>query len=346
VDNNKQIIKWLNFAKLIAIIAVITNHTFQYLYHNQDIVYASYFSVSLFIIISGMTSYLSNSRRDETWKESIIRGCKKICLTYLISVVIHEIILFGSFDFLRYLSHVVYFNISGPHYYVLLYIQLMIVSRILFSLLKRYDNTKHSVLFEIITFFIIVIISSYTTRYTNILNVYGGAGKVLGGTYLILFYLGMLIMKHKIFEKITFLKSLLCFIVGGISWFVWWKFNCNTGRIVDTYVLFGEGVNPPSIYLMLSAFFVLITCYGFFTILEKINVFSKLVDFMFWLGKHTLYIFLYHELILVNFLFPNFRLSNIWIMRIVVFFVIFVASLLIEYIIELILKQFKKLMKI
>lgn len=342
----KKQIKWLNFAKLIAIIAVITDHTNGYLYGNQDIAKGSYFSVSLFILISGITSYISNSHREETWKESIIRGCKKIFIAYIISVVIYEIVIHQSFDFLRYLKHLIHFNISGPHYYVSLYIQMMIVNRVLFNLLKLFDNKKYTFIYEIITFCIIVVISSYTTLYTNILDIYGGGGKVLGGTYLILFYIGMLIMKYKIFDKITYLKSCLCFVCGGIGWFVWWKYLCNTDSCIDTYFPFGTGLNPPGVSLMVLALFTLVVCYGFFTILEKTNFISKLIDFISWLGNRTLYIFLYHSLFLNKIFIPNFYLQNLWIMRIIVFSIIFIGSISIEYVIELILKQFNKLMEV
>lgn len=57
---NKQIL-WLNCSKTVAVLAVLVDHTNGVLYTNQDIAYASYFSVSLFIIISGLTSYFSNS---------------------------------------------------------------------------------------------------------------------------------------------------------------------------------------------------------------------------------------------------------------------------------------------
>ncbi len=345
MEKNKQM-KWLNFAKLAAIIAVITDHTNGYLYSNQDIAKASYFSVSLFIIISGMTSYLSNLKREETWIESIIRNCKKICIAYIISAVIYEIIRFNSFDFSSYLNRLVYFRASLPHYYVLLYIQLMIANRILFNLIKKFESSKYSVLFEIITFLIIVIISSYTTRYTNILNVYGGGGRVFGGTYLIIYYLGMLIMKYKIFEKTSYLKSITCFVGGSIAWFIWWRYLCETGSIVDSYFPFGNGKNPPGVSLMVLGTFTLFACYGFFTLLEKIKFASILVDLISWLGNRTLYIFLYHSLFLKYFLIPYFYLQNIWIMRIVVFSIIFVGSLLLEYVIEIAIKNFNKLMEV
>lgn len=52
---NKQIV-WLNCSKFVAILAVMLDHTNKILYQSSDIAYASYFSVELFVILSGMTS--------------------------------------------------------------------------------------------------------------------------------------------------------------------------------------------------------------------------------------------------------------------------------------------------
>ena len=59
----KKQITWLNGAKLMAILAVMVDHTNGMLYTKPDVAYASYYSVSLFVILLGMTSYLSDSRR-------------------------------------------------------------------------------------------------------------------------------------------------------------------------------------------------------------------------------------------------------------------------------------------
>ena len=63
---NKSQVKWLNCAKCMAILAVIVDHTNGILYTNPHIALASYFSVSLFILIAGMTSYMSDLRHNET----------------------------------------------------------------------------------------------------------------------------------------------------------------------------------------------------------------------------------------------------------------------------------------
>lgn len=55
----KQEIKWINCAKAVAVFAVLIDHTNGILYTNANIAMASYYSVSLFILISGMLSFTS-----------------------------------------------------------------------------------------------------------------------------------------------------------------------------------------------------------------------------------------------------------------------------------------------
>ena len=55
----KQEIKWINCAKAVAVFAVLIDHTNGILYTHANIAMASYYLVSLFILISGMLSFTS-----------------------------------------------------------------------------------------------------------------------------------------------------------------------------------------------------------------------------------------------------------------------------------------------
>lgn len=55
----KQEIKWINCAKAVAVFAVLIDYTNGILYTNANIAMASYYLVSLFILISGMLSFTS-----------------------------------------------------------------------------------------------------------------------------------------------------------------------------------------------------------------------------------------------------------------------------------------------
>ena len=71
-------ITWINCAKCVAILAVLVDHTYQRLYDNQDISKLSYFSVSMFILLAGMTTYMSIENHPMGWMKNFFRLSKKI----------------------------------------------------------------------------------------------------------------------------------------------------------------------------------------------------------------------------------------------------------------------------
>lgn len=58
ISDNRRIY-WVDIAKFLAILAVMTDHTNGVLYSSHYIAYMSYFSVSLFILMMGVTSVCS-----------------------------------------------------------------------------------------------------------------------------------------------------------------------------------------------------------------------------------------------------------------------------------------------
>lgn len=128
--------KWINVAKAIGIIAVIIDHTTGVLYKNQYIKTASFFSVSLFILVMGITSYWSYSNGGEEIRKKVFRRSKALIISYGISVVVYCIIAYKQLDFLTVIVHFINFNVSGPHYYVLLYLQLLLLSPIVYFFIR------------------------------------------------------------------------------------------------------------------------------------------------------------------------------------------------------------------
>ena len=254
-------------------------------------------------------------------------------IAYSIAVAVYMIVQTHGFDLAIYLKYLVDFNISGPHYFVLLYIQLMLVNVFLFQLLQKCPKSLKGYVCEALIMIGIIMLSAWTTNHTNILNVYGGGGKLFGGTYLILFYFGMLVVRHEWLKDTTYYKSIIALLVSGVLWFLVWRYTCVNGLVLEHYVPFGNGFNPPGITFMLFGFCMLFVAYGMFTLLERTKYISKLTLHLCGLGKHTLYIFLYHRLILDYFLWrymtdlPN---KNIWLARAVFFILMIAVSVFIE----------------
>ncbi len=334
-------IKWINCAKMVAILAVMIDHTQGILYTNPKIGLASYFSVSLFIIISGMTSYSSYCRKNTKWKS--IHKCGNILLDYAVATFIYLVAKTCFFDLSRYVQLLVGFNASGPFYFVLLYIQLTLIARFMFNYLQRCSEKEHKgLLYEVWGFLGVIVVSYLTTNYTNIFNIYGGGGILLGGTYLILYYLGMFIMKHGFLNDISLRKSVQFMILFGGTWIIWWYFVlCPHRGAVDAFFPFGKGINPPGICLMISAVLMLGFLFGFFTLLQRFNVTKWLVDVTNQLGSHTLYIFLYHRFFLDFVLRRHVIIDNIQLKRIVYLSVMIGGSIMLNMLRDKITKAIK-----
>ena len=180
---------WIDCAKFAAIVAVMIDHTKGILYADMDVAIASDYSVSLFILLAGITSYLSAEKYvcKNAGGRAFLKKTRKMITAYCIATFIYGICFDGSFDLLIYVNRLVRFNASGPFYFVLLYIELMLIFWPLYKLFSMCDDTVNGFIKEAVIWCIVVLAAVITTNYTNILDVYGGGGKLFGGTYLILF---------------------------------------------------------------------------------------------------------------------------------------------------------------
>lgn len=134
--------RWINIAKCVAILAVITDHVNGVLYTNSKFAYASYFSVSLFVLLMGVTTYWSFKRSQNEIYKKVVKKVWSILVSYSAAVFIYYAVAFHSFSWIEYKNYWINFNISGPHYYVLLYIQLVLVSPMIFYFLNSIRKNK------------------------------------------------------------------------------------------------------------------------------------------------------------------------------------------------------------
>lgn len=366
-------IEWLNCAKFIAILGVMLDHTYKVLYSNRNIANASYYSVSLFIIIAGMTSYLSDCRHpNESWGQTFWRSSKKLILAYCIAVFVYFVYRTHSFDLAGYLNCFIHFNIAGPHYFVLLYIQLMLTNRFFFNLLQISSQMSKWWIVEGAVLLGVTLLSVWTTRFTNVFSVYGGGGKLLGGTYLILYYVGMLIMHHSIKHhnvtidamahhnnnNASIISKLVCargWWGGAIAltslclYIIWWQVICRVGQnAIDAIVPFGKGFNPPSLSFIVLALTMLMFAYTFTSFFETRVITKKFVIFVSWLGRHTMPIFLYHSFFLGFILKKHFHWMptwNIWIARLFYFSVMIFCSIILDRLFSGIIRHIQQILR-
>ena len=288
---------------------------------------------------------MSDKRRDFSGEEpkSIFERCKKIVFCYLLAVAIYQIIATHFFDVKKYLQNILLFNLSGPFYFVLLYIQLMILSKFLYRILCK---ANHSLKKEGIYSIGVIFLAFLTTNYTNVFDVYGGGGRLFGGTYLILFWLGLVLAHHDVFQYISMKHSSIFAAVFFLFSVLWWRFMCIDKFNIDLKLPFGIGINPPSISLIVMAVFMLCFCFFIFSCMENGNRFwEKISDVFSSIGKKSLYIFLFHRLILDYFLVPYIKIENIHLKRFVYLTVILLGCLCICQVFSIVKDKYVKCMK-
>ena len=325
---------WIDFAKFVAIIAVMVDHSWNILYDELFIRNLSYFSVSLFIILMGVTSYKSCERG----KYLVSKKLLGIIKPYLVASFIYDVVIYETFNFERYVSSLIRFNGSRPFYFVLLYIQLVFVCPVYYGWFQCSTKKRYPFLMEFAALIVVIIISRWTTSYTNILSILGGGGKLLGGTYLILLYIGMWFAKYyerKQFSKkqsiaflaVSFFFTSICAWILAVGEFPF-----------DKYLPLGSSLNPPGISLIFYAVFVSLLCYFLGTVINFYvnSVLAKLYIRVSSIGRHTFYIFLYH-LLFLNYIFPFFKKNGIsihprFLKRALYFPLIIAGCIAIEYV--------------
>ena len=119
---------WINMAKFAAILAVLVDHTRGVLYTKRSVAVASFFSVSLFIFLMGVTTYMSFAKSVGALGKKVAGKIGAIAVAYALATFVYCLVAFHQFDFAAFLTYLTHFTISGPFYYILLYVQLCLIS--------------------------------------------------------------------------------------------------------------------------------------------------------------------------------------------------------------------------
>lgn len=350
-------IQWIDFMKAIAIFAVLVDHTYGILHTNLKISYGSFFSVTLFILISGVTSYTSFLRRkDIPYGEDLKRKLKAILIPYGIATAVYGIIAIRYFDLMTFLNFLIHFSAAKPFYFIVVYLQLIILSRPICKLVNSMcisnRTTFHKCLLYAASSVVVLVISSVSINYSFVTNI-ADAGErfVFGGTFLFIYYIGHVIGANiwKMNSKITNMNKPYIYIYILIS------SSAVCGIIVKHFTdrgftsnsWFGTGKNPPGISIMIYTMAV-------FGLLLSVNWFIDRVSFkplifvrniIAWFGKYSLYIFLFHIAVL-NILnqssIPIWCADHIWMKRFIYIGIIIGTCVIIGIVIERILKHGKE----
>ena len=311
-------IVWIDCAKFIAILVVVIDHSYRILYENNAISLFSFFSVNLFVILMGITTYIAEEKNlDTNVGTRIKRRMGRIFWPYFIATFVYSVAKDHMFDFKTFVLRLIYFDASAPFYYVFLYMQLIFANLFIYKILRVCDKGNYAWIKKIFVGMGIGSVSWLTTRYTNMLDIYGGGGKLFGGTYLFLAYIGMIVAPYMLKNVMSMRRRLLLFAGTSAMWLLWYRFINRDYFRLDSFLLL-EGVNPPGPTLMIYAGIVLVWCSALFSMDDAMNHLwvRKLIAWVQCIGKNSLYIFLYHKLILDYFLCPYVIIENIWLKRV------------------------------
>lgn len=294
-------IKWIDCAKAIAIMAVVIDHCNGRLYTNFKIAQVSYYSTSLFVLLSGISASLSFDRDVSVNKNKILRRLKNLFIQYAVATLIVTCFSNKFFDLKVYLSNLINFSAVSAYYYFVFLFQLIVISPFLIRWCKFCRKQKPEIFWHMGTLLILGIISAISINYTFIFDVYGGGRFLWGGTYCLLYYVGILLEEKECLKERSKKARLILAVILAIGWLLWWTGMCRGVLPFDRWLSrwWGAGFNPPGVNFMVFALITLFFCYAFFSLLDEIREIAPVKWFMnglTWIGGNTLHIFLYHLL--------------------------------------------------
>lgn len=281
----REHLKWIDVAKATAIFAVILDHTFGLVYTNELFHLHTVFSVTLFVFLGGITAGISISNQKSIDRSYVIKKVLNLIAPYILITFV-AVVYYNNWilDIHTFFTALLSFTALPPLYFVLFYAQLIICSPFLYRVISKCNKNIRK---EGLALFVIYLLSWWLTHKTLISNIYGGGGRLLGGSYLFVYFLGMLFQRHmdslknKRLNTIAFAGTILLLAVMEVTFVnkIW--------------------ANPPTKYTILYSlciFMLIFTISNIVTV--KSRILTALIDVIAYIGKNTLYIFMYHWLFL------------------------------------------------
>ena len=294
---------WIDCAKFLAILAVLADHTKGILYEGETIQYLSFFSVSVFFFLAGETSWysLERRRREETYLRWTGRRLWRILAPYLAAVAVCQFLQSGfQLSLGPYVLWALHFNLEGQFYFVLVYLQLIAAAPVLYLLTVFCRRGRLSVLWRSGYLAAALAASVFSVKHTLALETYGGGNYLMGGTFLFLFVMGMIAADMQI--EIRYRSRAAVCAAASLVLLVLSAAFLLTDRLALDEGLAGWllRVNPPGITITVYSLAVLFFLFSWCSFGALLNspAADRLLSLLAWLGRYTLYIFLYHMVIL------------------------------------------------
>ncbi len=278
----------LDFLKAFAMFAVITNHVSLPLF---NISYSIY-SVTLFILVAGMTSVISAQKSNFQYITYLKRKFQPLLVWYLVALIAYILIDQHFFSFSFFLHELKNFGLevsNGHLYFLAFYIELMLIAPFIVNL---YLLKNANIIKNLILLFLSFLFSLLFYHYTCIEGLALGSRYVFGGSYFFVLNLG-------IFFWINIKKYFTSTIHNTVGLIV--TIFLFTHFFHSNYIDLSWS-NPPNrftIYYTLIIFSFLFCLHNLLvTLLTKWNLPAQtILSPIFIIGKNSLYIYLFHMII-------------------------------------------------
>lgn len=241
--------------------------------------------------------------------EYIFKRLKSILLPYCIASIFGIFLNYRMLDFRVIVSTVLTFSADGPYYFVLFFIQLIFVSPFLYFTLQNIKEDKYKKVKLIMLTLVVLFISVFSTKYSFILNVHGGGKYLFGGSYLLVYFIGMIIAEvtkgkkgllnnsdfNSDFRRNENKKLILHLVNSGVilATFLWQylKISSKIMKVLNN-ILPIWSFNPPGTVLLIYTLFVLLFAYSIY----EICLYNIKFDFfslsLLWEGIHYTYFYI------------------------------------------------------
>lgn len=276
--------RWIDVLKGIAILAVVLDHTFLLFPKVRvEILWQhTYFSITWFVFLSGVTNTLSAKRKNKwqfPWAYlSFWKKRSKILIPYFFaSLVAYLTLNFKQINLADFLKGVLYFSHQPTFYFINLICQLYLIFPFLYSLLClcRKHWQKFILTIAVFIFSFILLPVKYP------IWPFSPAGRLFGSAFLAAFFLGILFGQKEIVDNDLMIK--ICFFAFVIL----------EGLLIYTKGSFASIV--PSFYLVVWSLSLLFLVKK---IISGINGKSPIFTLLAFIGRGTLFIYLFHFLFL------------------------------------------------
>lgn len=311
---SKERLPWIDFLRGLAIIAVVLDHLYGYAhaYSSELILQHTIFSVTLFIILSGLTTYISFERQKNVTFSYWFNKICKLIIPYVLASGVYHFANLGLYTQESFWYRLFHFSAADHFYFLQFFLGLVLVAPALFWLVKRCEKSKHFWLLIGLSTLALFGISILASRFPVISGKVAGQ-YLFGGTYLFAFFLGIVGIPVTRRMNPSALKN--GFYLAGI-----------TGLLVsEVYSLGYAWANPPNGYTFIYALAVFCIIYA---VSRTVNFHKHgLTSLICLFGKRSLHIYFYHLIVILILYRSGLNSSGLHLM--VVFAIYFSGALLI-----------------